>query len=69
MKRELATVIDELLAGNLSSGRQYEKLHAGDNLYSVRLSRAFRFVFLLYRTARPLCPSPSVPTTKPTVRP
>ena len=48
MKRELAGVIDELRAGNLSSGRRYEKLRAVDNLYSVRLGRAYRFVFLLY---------------------
>ena len=48
MKRELAAVIDELLAGELSSGRRYERLNAGDNLYSVRLNRAYRFVFLLY---------------------
>ena len=45
LKRELAAVIDELLAGNLSSGRSYEKLNAGDNLYSVRLNQAYRFVF------------------------
>ena len=54
MKRELEAVIDELLAGKLSSGRRYEKLNAGDNLYSVRLNRAYRFVFLL-------SPLPSVP--------
>lgn len=48
MKRELAKVIDELLAGNLSSGRRYEKLDMGDNLYSVRLNQGYRFVFLLY---------------------
>ena len=48
MKRELAVVIDELLAGDLSSGRRYEKLNAGDNLYSVRVNRAYRFVFLLH---------------------
>ena len=48
MKRELAAVIDELLAGELSPGRRYEKLDMGDDLYSVRLSRAYRFVFLLY---------------------
>ena len=47
MKRELEAVIDELLAGKLSSGRRYERLNAGDNLYSVRLSRGYRFVFLL----------------------
>ena len=48
MKRELAAVIDELLAGSLSPGRRYEKLNAGDNLYSVRLNQGYRFVFLLY---------------------
>ena len=48
MKRELAAVIDELLVGELSPGRRYEKLDTGDDLYSVRLSRAYRFVFLLY---------------------
>ena len=47
MKRELRVVLDELLAGNLSSGRRYEKLKVADNLYSVRLNRAYRFVFLL----------------------
>ena len=61
MKRELATVIDELLAGDLSSGRRYERLNAGDNLYSVRLNRAYRFVFLLYPdlgTALPVAVGP-----------
>ena len=48
MKHELAAVIDELLAGNLSSGRRYEKLDTGDDLYSVRLNQGYRFVFLLY---------------------
>ena len=48
MKDELAAVIEELLAGELSPGRRYEKLDTGDDLYSVRLSRAYRFVFLLY---------------------
>ena len=48
MKDELAAVIDELLAGELSPGRRYEKLDTADDLYSVRLSRAYRFVFLLY---------------------
>ena len=48
MKRELEAVIDELLAGNLSPGRRYEKLDTGDNLYSVRLNHGYRFVFLLY---------------------
>lgn len=48
MKRELATAIEGLRAGNLSSGRRYEKLDTGDALYSVRLNQAHRFVFLLY---------------------
>ena len=61
MKRELVVVIDELLAGNLSSGRRYEKLNAGDNLHSVRLNRAYRFVFLLHPdrgTALPVAVGP-----------
>ena len=61
MKDELAAVIDELLAGNLSSGRRYEKLDTGGNLYSVRLSRAYRFVFILYPdhgTALPVAVGP-----------
>ena len=45
MKRELAAVIDELLVGELSPR---QRLDTGDDLYSVRLSRAYRFVFLLY---------------------
>ena len=48
MKRELAAVIDELLAGDLSPGRRYEKLDTYDDIYSVRLNRGYRFVFLLY---------------------
>ena len=47
MKRELAAVIDELLAGELSAGRRYEKLETGDDPYSLRLSRGYRFVFRL----------------------
>jgi len=47
MKDELAAVIEKLLAGELSPGRRYEKLDTGDVLHSVRLSRAYRFVFLL----------------------
>ena len=61
MKRELTAVIDELLAGKLSSGRRYEKLNAGNNLYSVRLNQAYRFVFLLYPdrgTALPIAVGP-----------
>ena len=48
VKREFAAVIDELLVGEFFPGRRYEKLDTGDDLYSVRLSRACRFVFLLY---------------------
>ena len=61
MKRELEAVIDELLAGHLSSGRRYEKLDTWDNLYSVRLNRGYRFVFLLYPdrgTALPVAVGP-----------
>ncbi len=61
MKHELAAVIDELLAGEPSPGRRYEKLDTGDDLYSVRLSRAYRFVFLLYPeqgTALPVAVGP-----------
>ena len=61
MKRELAAVIDELLAGNLSSGRRYEKLDTWDDLYSVRLNRGYRIVFLLYPdrgTALPVAVGP-----------
>ena len=47
IKRELEAAIDELLAGNLSSGRRCEKLDMGDNLYSVRLNQGYRFVFML----------------------
>ena len=61
MKDELGVVIDELCAGNLSSGRRYEKLASTDNLYSVRLNRGYRFVFLLYpdrTTALPVAVGP-----------
>lgn len=61
MKDELGVVIDELRVGKLSSGRRYEKLASTDNLYSVRLSRAYRFVFLRYPdsgTALPVAVGP-----------
>ena len=61
MRRELARVIDELLAGNLASGRRYEKLDAADNLYSVRINRSYRFVFQFYPdqgTALPVAVGP-----------
>lgn len=66
MNHKLETVIDELLTGNLSSGRRYEKLDASDNLYSVRLNQGYRFVFLVYPVLAPPCPSTSVLTTRPT---
>ena len=69
MKSELAAVIDELLAGNLSPGRRYEKLDTYDDLYSVRLSRGIASYSCSTRIAGPLCPSPSVPTTTPTGEP
>lgn len=45
MQRELERVIDELCAGELAPGRNLERLRIGDNFYSVRLNRNFRFVF------------------------
>ena len=47
MKEELARVIDELCAGELAPGRNLEQLRIGNRLYSVRLSRNFRFVFMV----------------------
>ena len=47
MKEELERVIDELCAGELAPGRNLEQLRIGDRLYSVRLSRNFRFVFMV----------------------
>ncbi len=47
MKEELARVIDELCAGELTPGRNLEQLRIGNRLYSVRLSRNFRFVFMV----------------------
>ena len=66
MKRELETVIDELIAGDFSSGRRYEKLDMGDDLYSVRLNRGYRFVFLLYPDLGTALPVAAGPTMKPT---
>ena len=45
MKRELGTVVDELLQGTVGPGRRHEKLKVGENHYSVRLSGKYRFVF------------------------
>lgn len=61
MKRELAAVLDELHAGDLSPGRRYEKLDSADDLYSVRLNQGYRFVFKLYPndgTALPVAVGP-----------
>ncbi len=45
MREELERVIDELCTGELAPGRNLERLRIGQRLYSVRLSRNFRFVF------------------------
>ena len=47
MKEELERVVDELCAGELAPGRNLEQLRIGNRLYSVRLSRNFRFVFMV----------------------
>lgn len=52
MKEELARVIDELCAGELAPGQNLEQLRIGNRLYSVRLSRNFRFVFMAMRNER-----------------
>lgn len=60
MQQELATVMDELLAGALPPGRRYEKLRGGTALYSVRLSRQYRFVFQIMENgnAKPVAVGP-----------
>lgn len=60
MRRQLAGVMDELLAGTLPPGRRYEKLAGGDSLYSVRLNQSYRFVFQLLSTgnAKPIAVGP-----------
>ena len=47
IKEELERAIDELCAGELAPGRNLEQLRIGNRLYSVRLSRNFRFVFMV----------------------
>lgn len=47
MQEELAQVIDELCADELTPGRNLEQLSFGDRFYSVRLNRSFRFVFMV----------------------
>ena len=39
--------IDELCTGGLTPGRNLEQLRNGNRLYSVRLNRKFRFVFMV----------------------
>ena len=45
MRDELGLVVDELLGGNLSPGRNFEELTNMHGGYSVRLSGGYRFVF------------------------
>jgi len=45
MQEELGRAVDELLKGELSPGRNYEQLTDMRGVYSVRLSRSYRFVF------------------------
>ena len=49
MKEELERVIDELCAGELAPGRNLEQLRIDNSLFSVRLSRNFRFVFMVMK--------------------
>lgn len=60
IQRELATAIDELLAGTLTPGRRYEKLRGGGELHSVRLTRNYRFVFQILENgnAKPVAVGP-----------
>lgn len=45
MREQLGLAVEELLRGQLSPGRNYETLANMPGVYSVRLSRSFRFVF------------------------
>jgi len=60
IQRELATAIDELLAGALPPGRRYEKLKGGGDLHSIRLTRNYRFVFQILENgnAKPVAVGP-----------
>ena len=60
MKRELARVLDELFAGELSAGRRFEKLDMLGDFYSVRLNRALRLVFQILPdgSAKPVAGGP-----------
>lgn len=44
---QLAGVVDELVDGNLSPGRNLEKLRGFNDLYSVRLNKKQRLLFRL----------------------
>ena len=45
MLKELSIAVDELRMGQLSPGRNCEQLTNMPGVYSLRLSRNFRFVF------------------------
>lgn len=45
MKEELGLVVEELLEGELSPGRNCEQLTNMPGVYSVRLNQSYRFVF------------------------
>lgn len=45
MRVQLGLAVDELLKGELSPGRNCEALTSMSNVYSVRLSGSYRFVF------------------------
>ena len=45
IQHELTAAVKELLAGELSPGRNYEQLTNMPAVYSVRLTRSYRFVF------------------------
>ena len=44
---QLTIVLEELLTGTLTPGRNFEKLSGYDSLYSVRLNKKQRLVFNL----------------------
>ena len=45
IQEQLGLAVNELLEGELSPGRNYEQLTNMPGVYSVRLSRSYRFVF------------------------
>ena len=48
VKNQLASAVEQLLAGNVPPGRRYEKLEGYDDVYSIRLNDKYRFVFKVY---------------------